>query len=191
MKKYALLIIVGGLFLMIGVILSFNKKKDVIYYVDEDNMTEEEVTSLIMEKTKTIVELYENSKNTFKLSEEQDEESEYLVITNYDEVVDKLYTEKGKTELENIKFNNKNFITKNEDKVYVLKTLPESNLYSDCSISISNVNYNKDEIKAVVSFTKNNVDNNDVLTYYVYEKNIELILKDNKWLINTFIYSNI
>ena len=191
MKKYTLLMIIGGLFLIIGVIIFSNKKKETVYYVEEDSMKEEEIVSLITEKVKTIIEIYENQGNTFKINKDQDESSEYLEVLNYNDVIDKLYTEEGKKELEKIKFNNKLFVNKDEEKTYILKALPENNLYSNCSISVSNATYNKGIVKGVVSLTKNVLGNNEVLTYYVYEKNIELIKKDDKWLIKTFIYSNV
>ena len=191
MKKYTLLMIIGGLFLIIGVIIFSNKKKETVYYVEEDSMKEEEIVSLITEKVKTIIEVYENQGNTFKINKDQDESSEYLEVLNYNDVIDKLYTEEGKKELEKIKFNNKLFVNKDEETTYILKALPENNLYSNCSISVSNATYNKGIVKGVVSLTKNVLGNNEVLTYYVYEKNIELIKKDDKWLIKTFIYSNV
>jgi len=189
MKKYTLLIIIGGLFLMIGVALSLTNKNDVIYYVDEENMTKEEISSLIIEKSKAIIDIFENQKESFEIDNEQ-EENEYLEVSNYDLVIDALYTENGKKELEKTKFNNKLFINKNEDKVYILKSIPNNNLYSNCSILISNIDYNKDVIKATVSFTKSDIDSDNELTYHVYEKNIELIKKEDKWLVNNFIYTN-
>ena len=191
MKKYTLLIIIGGLFLMIGIIYSFGKKKENIIYQEKTNLTQEEASSLILEKTRTIIDLYEKPKEAFMLDKEQDSESEYLNILNYDAIVYNMYTEKGIKELENIKFNNKPFIKKEEDEVFVLKTIPDNNIYSNCSISISNISIINDEIKATVSLTRNEIDQNNVLTYHVFEKNIELIKKDNKWLINSFIYSNV
>jgi hypothetical protein len=67
MKKYTLLIIIGGLFLMIGVALSLTNKNDVIYYVDEENMTKEEISSLIIEKSKAIIDIFENQKESCEI----------------------------------------------------------------------------------------------------------------------------
>lgn len=191
MKKYTLLIIVGSLFLISGLVLSLSMKKDNVYYVYNDTLTIEEVEYLIVEKTKAIVDFYENPKEVFMLDKEIDENSEYFMILNYDTVANQMFTEKGKEEIEKTLFNKKSFINKEEEDIYILKTLPEDNKYSNCAISVSNINYNKDTIIATVSFTKSNIDEKDVLTYYVYEKNIELIKENGKWLINTFIYSNV
>ncbi len=191
MKKYTLLIIIGSLFLIAGMVLSLTMKKDTVYYTYNDSMTNEEVEYLIVEKTKAIIDFYENPKETFMLDKEIDENSDYYMILNYDVVANQMFTEKGKEEIEKTLFNKKSFINKDGDDIYVLKSLPEDNIYSKCSISVSNINYNENIINATVSFVKNDVDKEDVLTYYVYEKNIELIKVNKKWLINTFIYSNV
>ena len=73
MKKHIVLIILGGALLMIGIILSFNKKNEIIYYYDEVELSQEEASSLILEKTRNIVDIYENKDNTFKLVEEKKE----------------------------------------------------------------------------------------------------------------------
>ena len=191
MKKYTLLIIIGSLFLLVGVVLFINNKKGTISYYNESSMSEEEVSSLIIEKIKSVIDIFESPKEKFMLDKEIDENSDYLMILNYDAIVYNLYTEKGIEELEKIKFDNKSFVKKDGEDVYVLKSIPDNNRYRDFSITINNINYNKDTITAVVAFTKNSLDSNNVVTYYVYEKNIELVKMDNKWLINTFIYSNV
>ena len=217
MKKHTLLIIVGGISLILGIIFFNNKKQEPIYYY-ESNITVEEATSLVYEKTKSIVDIYENPTSTFKIkkNEETEEPLEYLEVSNYDEVIDNLYTIDGKKELEGIKFNNNLFIKKiektteksdsieesaekeSEEKedvkveynVFVLASIPESNSFAKRTISIEDVSVNGNTVKAKVIFSSDELDENDVLTYYVFEKNIELIKKDNKWLVNSFVYSN-
>lgn len=217
MKKHTLLIIVGGISLILGIVLFNNKKQEPIYYY-ENNISVEEATSLVYEKAKSIIDVYENPTSTFKIkkTEESEEPLEYLEVSNYDEVIDNLYTEKGKEELEGIKFNNRLFIKKQEKAtekatpveetaeqeteekedvlieydVFVLASIPESNSFINRTISITDVSVNGDTVKAKVVFSSDELDKDDVLTYYVYEKNIELIRKDNKWLVNSFIYSN-
>lgn len=210
MKKHIVLIILGGALLMIGIILSFNKKNEIIYYYDEVELSQEEASSLILEKTRNIVDIYENKDNTFKLVEEKKEEpqepqdtpegeevpkddtpSEYVKASDYEEVVNKLFTEKGIKELEGIKFGDKSFVNKQEDgSIYLLRTIPSDNSYLNCSISIKDILVNLDEIKATVTFSKNTIDKKDNLTYFVYEKSIDLIKKDDNWLVNSFVYTN-
>ena len=207
MKKHIVLIILGGALLMIGIILSFNKKNNIIYYFDEVELSQEEASELILEKVRNIIDVYENKETTFKLVEEKKEEpqevpegeeipqddtpSEYVKVSNYDDVLKKLFTEKGITEIEELKFNEKLFVDKKEDgSIYLLRTIPTENSYLNCSISIKDIVITLDEIKAIVTFSRNTIDQNDNLTYYVYEKNIDLIKKDDNWLVNTFVYTN-
>ena len=100
MKKHTLLIIIGGLFLIIGIIYSFGKKKENITYQENTNLTQEEASSLVLEKTREIIDLYENPKETFMLDREINEESDYLNVLNYDTIVYNMYTEKGIKEIE-------------------------------------------------------------------------------------------
>ena len=208
MKKHIILIILGGALLMIGIILSFNRKSNVIYYFDEVELSQEEANSLILEKTRSIVDIYENKEKTFKIVEDKKEEAEqetlegeetpkeetlneYIKAIDYNEVVKKLFTEKGIKELEETRFNEKNFVDKKEDgSIYLLNTIPSDNSYLNCSITIKDIIVNLDEIKATVTFSKDLIDKDDNLTYYVYEKKIELIKKDDVWLVDTFIYTN-
>ena len=201
MKKYTLLIALGGFLLIAGIILSMNKKGGTTYYYEKE-LTTDEATALILEKVKNVVDVYENPKTIFnvvnnKSKEPNDEEempqedtNEYLNISNYDEVIDNLYTEKGKKELESIKFKEKLFVDKKDDSVSILSSIPKSNSYLSSSITISDVKVNSEEIKATVTFSRDELKSDDVLTYYVYEKNMVLIKNEDKWLIDTFIYTN-
>lgn len=192
MKKYTMLIIAGGLFLIVGIILSFNRKDNNTYYFEKGNLTQEEAQALILEKTRSIIAIYENPKDVFMLDKDYNDNGDYLMVLNYENIIYNMYTENGKEEIEKVKFDGKSFIKKEEDDFFVLKEISDNNKYSDCSISISDIVVNSNSVRAKVSFTKNEIDKNDTLTYYVYEKNIELIKnEEDKWLINTFIYSNV
>lgn len=195
MKKYTLLIIIGGLFLIAGVVLSFNKKKNVIYIYDDASLSQDEAYSLIIEKTKQIIDIYENQNSTFEIVEEPNEDNteikEYLKVNNYEEIIKKIFNDNGIEELETIKFNDKKFIEKKEDGIYILSTIPKDNLYSNTSISVSNIVITLDNIKATVSFTRDEVDKDDILTYYIFEKGIELVKNDDKWLVKSFNYANV
>ena len=124
--------------------------------------------------------------------EENTEESnnEYIKINNYEEVIKDIFAEEGIEELEKIEFEGKKYIEKREDGVYVLSSIPLRNRFSDSSISVSISMNVLEEVKAVVSFTSDEIDDKDVLIYHIYEKNIDLVKKDDKWLIKSFNYSN-
>lgn len=197
MKKYTLLIIAGGIFLVLGVILSMLKKNEVFYIYEETKLSQEEATALIIEKVKNVMDVYEKHKDIFNVvevtnQEENTEESnnEYIKINNYEEVIKDIFTEEGIEELEKIEFEGKKYIEKREDGVYVLSSIPLRNRFSDSSISVSISMNVLEEVKAVVSFTSDEIDDKDVLIYRIYEKNIDLVKKDDKWLIKSFNYSN-
>ncbi len=207
MKKYTLLIIAGGVFLITGLILSFGKKNDKIIYYYEENISQEEATSIIIEKVKNIIDIYEHKNDTFKvinntsieddveadeqIEKTQEKEELYIQVSNYDEVIDDLYTKDGKLELESTVFNDNLFVKKNDKDVFLLNDIPKKNKYSNSSISISDVVVNKNEVRAKVAFTNDELDKDDVLTYYIYEIKIELIKENDKWLVNSFNYSTV
>ena len=201
MKKYTLLIIIGGIFLIGGIIL-YNGKKDQIIYYTIYEMSKEEAKALVVDKTKLIMDIYENVNETFKVEEnkkieetpeteeKENTSEEYVKVSNYDDVVNSLFTEKGKEELEGIKFNDKLFVSKKDDVTYILSKIPSNNSYLTSSIFVDNITITDDKVKATVSFTSDKVDN-DSINYYVYEKDIILVKIDDKWFVDTFMYPNV
>ena len=193
LKKHTLLIIIGGLLLVIGVILYNGKKTETYYYV-ESKMTQDEAKAIIIDKTKTIMDLYEKPNDTFSLDKKgsttEEESDNYVKVLNYDEVIESLYTGNGIAELESTMFNKQSFVNRKDDGVYILSSIPSDNSYLNCSIVVSNILIKDETIKATVSFTRDNVDK-DNINYYVYEKDIVLVKKDDSWLIDTFKYSNV
>ena len=192
MKKHTLLIIIGGVFLLTGMILYNGREQTVYYYVDS-KLTKDEARALILDRTKTIVDLYEKVDESFSVekanSQEETEDNKYLKALNYDQVVDSIYTENGKEELESIKFDKTSFVEKKDDGVYILSSIPDNNSYVDCAVSIDDIIVKEDTITASVSFTSDSIDKENI-TYYIYKKDIKLVKEDDNWLIDTFIYSN-
>lgn len=190
MKRDKLLIIIGGIFLVVGVVLfSLKKEKNVTYVYEETKMNKEDAISLIIEKVSSVIDLYEKKESVFNTVDES-EENKYLLVNNYEDVIKNVYTEKGINEFESIKFGNDLFVKKEEDKIYLLKKIPESNSFLNSTISVEIKSIALKSIDAVVSLSSNSLDDTGTLTYYVYEKNIKLIKLGDKWLINTFIYNN-
>ena len=115
MKKHMLLIIFGGILLISGLVLSLNKKKNIIY-ITESLLSQEEATNLVAEKIKNVMDIYERQSDIFNVVtenntvvENQEEQTDlpvqedlYIKVSNYDEVVDKLFSKEGKEELEKI-----------------------------------------------------------------------------------------
>ena len=203
MKKHMLLIIFGGILLISGLVLSLNKKKNIIY-ITESLLSQEEATNLVAEKIKNVMDIYERQSDIFNVVtenntvvENQEEQTDlpvqedlYIKVSNYDEVVDKLFSKEGKEELEKITFNNNPFVKKAENDVYILKEIPISNQYSNSSISVGDVYINTDEVKAKIAFTSDAIDSNDVINYYIFEKQIEIVKVDDNWVVKSFNYLN-
>lgn len=208
MKKHSLLIIIGSVLLVVGISLTFIKKKENNTNYVEQDITKEEAYALVLEKTKNVIELYEKVDSSFKVvnektpsedeeekekKEEQEskEDNPYVKVSNYNDVVSALYTEKGIKELETIKFNKQLFVDKKDEDIYLLKEIPDENKYSNSTILIDDIKIkDNEEISAKVTFSSDGLDKEDNLTYYLYEKNIKLVKDNDRWLIDSFIYSN-
>lgn len=206
MKKHNLLVLAGGLLLIMGILLTFNKKGQTIEYIYEEvALTKEEAEALIIDKVKSIIDLYEKPTEVFSVeapdnsetienSEDNKEEKAnqfYTKVNNYDEIVDELYTEEGKKELETIKFGEDLFVRKNEEEIAVLSKIPSNNSYINKSMTVSDIIVKLHDINATVSFVSDSLGEDGTLNYYVYEKKITLMKKEDKWLVNTFKYTNV
>ncbi len=189
-KNSTLLIGAGGVFLLFG-LLSFiifgqnnNKMKN-----NDGLLTKEEAIALINDKTKTVIDLFENQSEVFDIVE-SDQEDLYQEVNNYDKIIKNLYSEEGIKQLEKSKFGENLFVKKNEDnKVFLLKDIPEDNRYKGTEISTEIMDIKKDSIVSEVTITTYKM-KDDVVTYYVIVKDVELIKKDNEWLIKDFSYPN-
>ncbi len=122
-------------------------------------------------------------------TEEPNEYEDYYVVLNYDEVVKAMFTENGIKELEETTFDGKNFIIKDEGKVYLLKEIPEDNRYKGNTITIGTTQVLKGSIASEITITTYKLED-DMLTYYAIVKNLSLVKKDDKWLVDGFYYNN-
>ena len=196
--------------------LMSNRKEHVtIYYDPNALLTEKEADNLIKEKVEKIINIYENKGKSSEAKEaveevvpegetEPKEESEevevaapinntieedYVTITNYDTIVKELFTENGIKELESAKFNNKQFVVKEEGTIKLLNKIPDENKFSNSNVSLSMIKIKQSEITAQVTFTTYGL-KDDILTYYVMIKEIKLVKKDSNWLVDSFNYVN-
>lgn len=115
----------------------------------------------------------------------------YIKVTNYDEVVKKMFTENGIKELEETEFEKKKYVLKDEENVYLLDKLPEDNQFKDYNITLGVIEIEEKEINCEVTLSTNKMGEDGVLVYYVIVKNLKLVKNDDGWLIDTFAYNNI
>ncbi len=189
MKKNRLFIIVGLLLLFAGLVLFISNKHNSsdIIYIGEDELTTSDAEVIIKEKVNKLIKLYEVPNEAFKIEEKED--SDYYNVLNYDEIVKLLFSENGIKEFENTKFGDKQLVVKDENSVSILKNIPDNNKFLNSDIFVDNIKIQDDIINANVTFSFHGL-RDDILSYYLYVKDMKLVKSDNDWLIESFIYSN-
>jgi len=207
-KKNTLIIIVAVIvfgFFAFYYVNNMKKKDNVVFYETADNndLNEGQARVIIDEKVKTIMNLYEKPSDTFNIEKTNSnmnfdsivnekvptELDDYYKVTNYEEVVKELYTENGIKELENAKFGDKPFIKKENDAIYVLKNLPKNNKYIGSNIAYYGIKFNNQTVVGGIRVTKYDLID-DVINYYIVDKAIKLVKKDDKWLVDSFVYED-
>lgn len=132
----------------------------------------------------------ENEELPVKEEVVEDPHPGYYEVSDYDKVIDAIFTENGKKELEATKFDDKEFVIKDEDgRVFILKEIPSENRYKGNNSSVGTTKILKESITSELTITAYGLDE-DMLTYYVILKNIQLVKKDNEWLVDSFYYTN-
>ena len=104
------------------------------------------------------------------------------------EIISSIFSNNGILQLENIVFNEKKFITKNDNGIFMLKE--DLNKYSGSKINVDQITITKNTISGNFTFYSYDLDTNNDINYYVITKNISAVKVDNKWLIDNFEYNN-
>jgi len=229
-SKSTMLMIVGGLFLFIGMMLYMTRPQ-----VQYDSNTQIMTTILSVDESKTLMdsllkniinlyekpnelfdvtpEKYENpeekkeevkedtsKKNTKKNTkkeepiveeEPKEETTNALAVNNYEEIITKLFTEKGIKQLENMKFNDVKYIVKDGDKVYFMDdVVGKDNKFASDIYVYGKPLITENKIKCKISFNRVTIDTNDETNYELFIKELVIVKKDDNWLIDSFDYSN-
>lgn len=191
MKKTYLLIVVGVLFVSIGLYLYFGKDNNQLESPSEDLLSKEEATSILSQSVKDIIKVYESPSTFFDVSLEEIDGKKMYKVNNYSEVIKTIFTEKGITQFESINFENSKFVTINEDNsIYFLGEIPSDNKYSNSKIVLNKVNVKLEELSCEVTFSDAVMDEEGIMNYYVIVKEFKLVKVDDRWLIDDFVYSN-
>ena len=138
MKKNKMIIIVGLVLLVLGSALYMLARRNDTEKGNNDAnrvLSSEEAESLIEETIRKIINVYEDPGTVFQVKEEEDK-PDYIKILTYDVDMKSMFTEKGIKELENTKFNNKNFFLREENNVYFINDIPDDNKFSKSTITI-------------------------------------------------------
>jgi hypothetical protein len=220
--KATCLILLGLFVFVIGLGL-YMSRPQVIYTETGDVyssvMSEDEAKSLIDSFVGTLIKIYEKPAEIFKTEDaskkEEPKEGETaptddgsnqeivdgLLIKDYDTVMPNYFTKDGISQFENMKFKNVSYINKKESKVYFMNNvIPQENMFSNDSYSITKINVKEEEISCNINFSRLMINNLDEVSYEVYTKKLVLVKKasedekdNNKesvWLINYFDYAN-
>jgi len=190
MKKSYIFIIVGVLLLVGGISLYVGTMEKPPVVQDNLLLSMDEAKNLISEKVNHLIKVYENTSQVFDVTVIDENDSKVNKINNYSEVIDTIFTENGKKEFENITFGKKKFVSKDDNGVYFLSSIPLDNSYLNSSIVLTEIDIKEDKISGIVTFTDSVVGDDDALNYYVIYKNITLVKVNDAWLIESFLYSN-
>jgi len=190
MKKSYIFIIVGVLLLVGGISLYVGTMEKPPVVQDNLLLSMDEAKNLISEKVNHLIKVYENTSQVFDVTVIDENDSKVNKINNYSEVIDTIFTENGKKEFENITFGKKKFVSKDDNGVYFLSSIPLDNSYLNSSIVLTEIDIKEDKISGIVTFTDSVVGDDDALNYYIIYKNITLVKVNDAWLIESFLYSN-
>lgn len=188
MKRSLIYIILGVVLLSLGSFLYIKGRNNNVV-VKEHEMTKDEASNVAKELINDVIKVYENPSTLFKLSKVTKDEVNLYQVDDYDSVVKNIFTGNGISQLENMTFENKKYISKIDNVTYFLTSIPQSNSYIKSKISIDSINFDNDKIIAQVTFSSSEVLADEV-NYYVITKTIEIVKENDKWLINDFDYSD-
>ena len=189
-QKVGIVLLALGALCIIYAVYLFTDPTPNVYIPDvvEKILTEEEVRGIAEELLLRSLEIYENPKSNFRGEEEKDE---YILVHDYDEVVDKIFTEKGKTEFETVKINDKAFVDKRADGIYILATLPEEQHYSKWQLATSKYRLSKKANRLVVNFGKTELDDETNPIIFSMSVDMRIALVNDVWLIESFNFNDL
>ena len=160
------------------------------YYKEPVKEEEEKETTKEEKKEEKKEEAKEETKEE-EQKEETKEENNAILISNYEEIIKTIFTDNAIKQLENMEFNGNKYVVKDSDKVYFLKEIiKKNNFFLNDSYSFGTPVINENKIKCNISFNRVVIDKNDDVNYELFIKELVLVKKDDKWLIDSFNYTN-
>ena len=191
-QKY---VIIGFVLIVLGIIVNtfFNRR---VNMTGDISVSKEAATGFLSTLVEEVVYVYEKPSEIFKTEKQKikigEDEVEVTVLTDYNDRVKEIFSENGIKQLESMKFGGKNYINKEDGKVYVTDVIGVKNKVLNSSLQIKNVVVNNSStiIKGVANFYKDGTDENNVINYYYLSKNVRLVRVDNTFYVDSFIYSN-
>ena len=152
------------------------------------------------------ISVYENPSLLFKVSDatitikeekkEEEEETEdnsnnAKLVSNYNDVIKTIFSSNGIKQLEKMTFNKKKYVYKNNDVVYFINNIIDTDYsLTDIAFTYSKFTIKSDTITCNVNFNKVTIDEDNAVNYYIITKPIKLVKTGDDWLIDSFNYTN-
>ena len=187
MKKGTLILILGIILTLSGFYL-YVSKSEPTQTVEDKTLSRESAISIMKVLLLDTISVYENPSSYFDI--EVNEENNLLKVLNYDEKIKQLFTENAILEFENMKFDGKNYVTKNEEGVFLLNSIPSDNSILNSEMNFENVNITSNNVTSKVTFSSASMDNEENVLYKIITKNITILKNGDNWYIESFNYSN-
>ena len=191
MNKKALICVVAGLMLIMTSYTLYNSKTSKVNTNNTNTeLTRDDAISIMNDVITDIIKVYEKPDEVFETSIEEIDGKTLYKINNYSSVINKMFTKRGKNQLEDTVFSNGNFTIEKDDEIYFMMDIPEENRYKTSKITIDNVSIKEDKISCVATLS-NYIENEEgIISYYVIEKNLTIVKDKDNWLVDNFQYNN-
>ena len=191
MNKKALICVVAGLLLIMTSYTLYNSKTSKVNTNNTNTeITRDDAISIMNDVITDIIKVYEKPDEVFETSIEEIDGKTLYKINNYSSVINKMFTKRGKNQLEDTVFSNGNFTIEKDDEIYFMMDIPEENRYKTSKITIDNVSIKEDKISCVATLS-NYIENEEgIISYYVIEKNLTIVKDKDNWLVDNFQYNN-
>ena len=187
MKKSILFFLIGVFLIASSLYLYFGKDK-IKYANVESNLSREEAVSVMTSLINDVINIYESPSNFF--STDNIDDSNLIKINNYDVKIKEVFTENGITQFENMHFNSKKYVTKNDDGIFFLNSIPKSNTLFSSNKLFENVSITSNTVSSKVTFSSDELDSDGNVLYRVIVKDITISKVNDSWYIDSFNYSN-
>ena len=185
-----IVMILAAITLMAGVYMYISPEEgEVVYYVPPEKAPiEAEASAIIKERVENILGMYFDPTQVFNVTNTNEET---ITVNNYDKVVKSLFSANGINELEKVIFDDKSFVTKDGNKVEILKAIPEDRTYNESKITMKNYRLLPTQISATVTLTNSYMEENGIPNAIHTLIFVKLIKEDGIWLIDTFNYNEL
>lgn len=191
MNNKALICVVAGLLLIMTSYTLYNSKTSKVNTNNTNTeLTRDDAISIMNDVITDIIKVYEKPDEVFETTIEEIDGKTLYKINNYSSVINKMFTKRGKNQLEDTVFSNGNFTIEKDDEIYFMMDIPEENRYKTSKITIDNVSIKEDKLSCVATLS-NYIENEEgIISYYVIEKNLTIVKDKDNWLVDNFQYNN-